>query len=73
MNFQSLIKWALGIAIAAAAIGKLDDLQRWIWLAQARVIQDSRTSTWGSPHFLPRPSNSLDVPKASRSLGMQPE
>jgi hypothetical protein len=60
MNILSLIKWALGIAIAASAVGKLDDLQRWIWLAQARVIQDSRTSTWGSPRFLPPTSNSLN-------------
>jgi hypothetical protein len=51
MNFDSLYTWALGIVIAAAVVGELDSLQNWIWRAQARVLHESSTSTWGSPRF----------------------
>ncbi|RYZ91110.1 MAG: hypothetical protein EOP06_07170 [Proteobacteria bacterium] len=51
MNIQSVAAWAAGIAIAAASVGKLDELQRWIWIAEAKVIAESRTSNWGSPRF----------------------
>ncbi|RYZ77853.1 MAG: hypothetical protein EOP05_00015 [Proteobacteria bacterium] len=53
MNFQNVAAWAAGIAIAAASVGKLDDLQRWIWVAEAKVIAESRTSNWGSPRLFP--------------------
>jgi len=53
MNFDKLYAWALGIVIAAAAVGQLDTLQAWIWRAQARVLHESRTTTWGSPRFFP--------------------
>jgi hypothetical protein len=51
MNFDNLYKWAAGIVIAASLAGHLSDLQVWIWTAQAKLIHDSRTSTWGSPRF----------------------
>jgi hypothetical protein len=49
MNLDSLMKWIMGVVIAYAAIGKLDVLQRWIWISEAKVLYASRTSTWGSP------------------------
>ncbi len=53
MNLDKLFAWIVGIAIAAAASGKLDALQSWIWRAQANVIQESKTANWGSPRFFP--------------------
>lgn len=50
MNIEKLIPYILSIVIGAAAIGKLDDLQIWIIKAQARVLYESRSSTWGSPN-----------------------
>ena len=52
MNLDKLFVWVAGIVIAFAAIGQLDVLQAWVWRGQAKVIYESRTSTWGSPRFL---------------------
>ena len=52
MNFDSLIKYATGVVLAAALTGHIGDLQLWVWKAQAKLLYESRTSTWGSPHFL---------------------
>lgn len=51
MNFDRLYAWALGIVIAFAAVGQLDTLQTWIWKAQAQILYESRTASWGSPKF----------------------
>lgn len=53
MNLDSLMKWIMGVVIAYAAIGKLNVLQRWIWISEAKVLYASRTSTWGSPSIFP--------------------
>lgn len=53
MNFDKAAIWIAGIVLAAAASGQLPKLQLMIWKAQAQVIQESRTSTWGSPRFFP--------------------
>jgi hypothetical protein len=54
MSFDKLYAWAIGVVLAFSAIGQLDALQSWIWKAQARVLYESRTSTWGSPRFFPK-------------------
>ena len=51
MNFDSLIKCATGVVLGAALTGHLGDLQLWVWKAQAKLLYESRTSTWGSPHL----------------------
>lgn len=51
MNLDKFFSWIAGIVIAFAVVGKLDVLQMWIWRTQARVVYESRTSTWGSPRF----------------------
>lgn len=51
MNLDKLFAWVVGVVIAFAATGQLDVLQAWVWRAQAKVIYESRTSTWGSPRF----------------------
>lgn len=53
MNLDKLISWTIGAVLAFAAYGQLDTLQLWIWRAQARIIYESRSSTWGSPRFFP--------------------
>ncbi len=59
MNLDKLFTWIAGIVIAFSITGKLDVLQAWIWRAQAKVVYQSRTSTWGSPRFF------LSTPKTS--------
>lgn len=68
MNFQSVAAWAAGIAIASAAVCRLDDLQRWIWIAEAKVVAESRTSNWGSPRFFPRGGQENKTRKSSATL-----
>jgi hypothetical protein len=74
MNFDKLFTWIISIVIGFAAVGKVDTLQRWIWIAQAKVVAESRTSNWGSPrffrdnHFTKENSNN-DSPRSERSKG----
>ena len=58
MNLEKLFTWVTAVVIAFAATGRLDVLQNWIWRAQAKVIYESRTSTWGSPRFFAHPPKS---------------
>ena len=65
MNFDNLITWVAGIVLAAALTGHIDDLQLWIWKAQAKVVHDSRTSTWGSPRFFGPTYSETSKPQAA--------
>lgn len=56
MNLEKLFVWAIRVVMAFSATGNLDVLQTWIWRAQAKLIYESRTSTWGSPRFFPEQS-----------------
>lgn len=49
MNFDKLIPFIMTIVIGAAAIGKVDALQRWVWKSQAKLLYQSRSSNWGNP------------------------
>ena len=51
MNLDKLISIAVAVVIGAAAVGKFDVLQNWIWRAQAKLVYESRASAWGSPRF----------------------
>ena len=53
MNLDILFKWVVGVVLAAAALGHLSSFQRWVWTAEAQVIQASKTASWGSPRFFP--------------------
>ena len=50
---EKMMPLIVGVTVMAAATGNIDKLQMWIWKAQAKVIQESRTSNWGSPRFFP--------------------
>lgn len=63
MNLDKLFSWIAGIVIAFAVVGNLDVLQAWIWRAQAEVVYQSRTSTWGSPRFFPTKKTTPITPK----------
>jgi len=51
MNLGNLIFWSAGVITALAGIYNIDSIQRAIYKAQARIIYESRTETWGSPKF----------------------
>ncbi len=53
MNLDKLLATVVSVVLVFAASGRLDILQNWIWRAQAKVVYESRTSTWGSPRFFP--------------------
>ena len=67
MNFDKLFAWVVGVVIAFASVGKLEMLQSWIWKAQAKVIYESRTSTWGSPRFFLSSANAQSRPGQKQS------
>lgn len=49
MSLERVMSWIFGVVFAFALAGKLDVLQRWIWVSEAKILYASRTSTWGSP------------------------
>lgn len=52
MSLTNLIGWSVGIIMALSGIHNIDTIQRAVWKGQDRLIYESRTETWGSPHFL---------------------
>lgn len=62
MNLDKLFALAIAVVIVWATVGKLDALQNWIWRAQAKLIYESRTETWGSPRFFPIKDNQRAKP-----------
>jgi hypothetical protein len=52
MNLGNLIFWSASVITTLAGVHNIDSIQRAIWKAQARIIYESRTETWGSPKFL---------------------
>lgn len=57
MNFAKLMPFVMSIVLGAAAIGKIDYLQKWILKAQAHVLYESRASSWGSPSVFKKPNS----------------
>lgn len=53
MNLNKLITISVAAVIALSVTMNLNQLQTWIWRAQAKLIYESRTETWGSPRFFP--------------------
>lgn len=52
MNLTNLIFWSASVITVLAGVHNIDSIQRAILKAQARIIYESRTETWGSPKFL---------------------
>lgn len=71
MNLDKLIAISAGVVLALSITMNLDKLQTLIWRAQAKLIYESRTETWGSPRFFPRESDNQNtkakVQKAKQS------
>lgn len=53
MNLDKLITIAAGVVLAFSLTMNLDKIQNLIWRAQAKLIYEARTETWGSPRFFP--------------------
>ena len=53
MGMEKVGQFAVTVVIAAAVAGHLDSLNRWVQVATAKLVWESRTSTWGSPRFFP--------------------
>lgn len=51
MNLTNLILWAASIITVLAGVQNIDTIQQGILKAQARLVYESRTETWGSPKF----------------------
>lgn len=49
MNLGKLTDFAIGIVLLAAVMGNVDRLNLWIIKAQAKLLYDSRASSWGNP------------------------
>lgn len=49
MNFDKLTDFAITIVLAVALAGNLDSFTKWVYVARAKLLYESRTSTWGSP------------------------
>lgn len=54
MNLDKLITISIAVVFALSVSMNLDKVQTLIWRAQAKLIYESRTETWGSPRFFPK-------------------
>lgn len=52
MNFTNLVLWSASIITALSGAYNIDSIQRGVLKAQAKLVYESRTETWGSPKFL---------------------
>ena len=59
MNFDKLTDFAITIVLAAALAGNLDSFTKWVYVARAKLLYESRTETWGSPNFFKVRENSI--------------
>jgi hypothetical protein len=59
MNLDKLMVISAGIVATLLLSMYLQELQVLIWRAQAKIIYESRTETWGSPRFFFRNSDKL--------------
>ena len=53
MSLDKISSFAITVVIMAAMAGNLDRLNRWVQVATAKVLWESRSSAWGSPRFWP--------------------
>jgi hypothetical protein len=44
--------FVISIIIGTTCVSKLDELQKWILKAQAKMLYEARASNWGSPNVL---------------------
>lgn len=51
MGIDKLANFAISVVLAAAVMGNVEQLTDWVHLATAKLLYESRTSTWGSPYF----------------------
>ena len=51
MNIDKLTDFAIAVVITAALAGNLDSFTKWVYVARANLLYESRTETWGSPIF----------------------
>lgn len=57
MNLTNLIFWSLTIITGLAGTYNIDAIQMAIRKAQAKLVYESRTATWGSPRFFKNESS----------------
>ena len=57
MKFDKLTDFAITIVLAAALAGNLDSFTKWVHVARAKLLYESRTTTWGCPEFFKNPAN----------------
>lgn len=57
MNLDKLMAWVVAVVLVFASTGNIDTFQKWVWKAQAKVICESRSSSWGSPRFFSHESS----------------
>ncbi len=57
MNLSNLLLWSAGVIISWAGFEHINDIQRNILKAQAKLVYEARASNWGTPRFLQQPVN----------------
>jgi hypothetical protein len=57
MNLDNLTDFAIKVVLAVALAGQLPQFTKWVQIQTAKVLWESRTSTWGSPLFFENQEN----------------
>mgnify|MGYP001595368708 FL=1 len=53
MRLDRIFEFALSVVIAAYLAGTLPEFNSWVLIQTAKLLSESRSSDWGSPHFWP--------------------
>ncbi len=53
MRLDRIFEFALSVVFAAYLTGNLPEFNRWVLIQTAKLLAESRSSDWGSPHFWP--------------------
>ncbi|HWU43547.1 MAG TPA: hypothetical protein VN132_08920, partial [Bdellovibrio sp.] len=56
-----LIFWSVTVITGLAGTYNIDAIQMAIWKAQAKLVYESRTTTWGSPRFFKNESTRANL------------
>ena len=51
MSFDKLTDFAITVVLAAALAGNLDSFTKWVYVARAKLLYESRIETRSSPDF----------------------
>ena len=68
---EKIAALSLAVVMAAAASGSVEKLQSWIWKQEAKLVNESRTATWGQPAILRGGPSRISKADSTEQVGIE--